>query len=113
MRWVLGLAALALVAAPAVAQPTPAPTAAQPVPTAPPRETVTGDLAQERTSVIITTFATPEATATPAGTTAVLGRQIAEVIAADLERSGLYAPRGPAGLRAISMGEVTAPAFAG
>ncbi|MEK6542519.1 MAG: Tol-Pal system beta propeller repeat protein TolB [Pseudomonadota bacterium] len=109
-------AVLSVLTTPLAAQiaPVPAPTAAQPVtPTPPPRETVTGDLAQERTSVIITTFATPAVTATPAGTTAVLGRQIAEVIAADLERSGLYAPRGPDGLRAISMGEVTAPAFAG
>ena len=80
-------------------------------PQGPPRETVTGDLVQDRTSVVVTSLATPESVSTAAGTTAVLGRQIAEVISADLERSGLYAPRGPDGLRAISMGEVTAPQF--
>ena len=92
--------------------PTPAP-APVATPTAPPRETVTGDLAQDRSSIIITTLATPESVTTAAGTTAALGRQIADVIAADLERSGLYAPRGPDGLRAITMAEVTAPQFAG
>lgn len=67
----------------------------------------------ERTSVLVTALATPESVSTPAGTTASLGTQIAAVIAADLERSGLYAPRGPAGLRAIAMSEVTAPQFDG
>ncbi len=86
---------------------------AQSEPQAPPRETVTGTLVQERTSVLITGLATPQSVQTPAGTTASLGTQIAAVIAADLERSGLYAPRGPDGLRAIGMGEVTAPQFAG
>ena len=91
--------------------PAPAPVAT-PAPTAP-RETVTGDLVQERTSIVITALATPDSVSTPAGTTASLGVQIASVIAADLERSGLYAPRGPDGLRAIAMSEVTAPQFAG
>ena len=99
------------VATPAAAQPAPGPDAAPP--TAPPRETVTGDLVQERSSIIVPSFATPASAETAAGTTTVLGRQIAEVIAADLERSGLYAPSGPVGVRAISMTEVTAPAFAG
>lgn len=111
----IAAALLSVIAAPIAAQstPAPAPTVAQPTaPTAPPRETVTGDLVQERTSIIVTGFATPQTASTAAGTTAVLGRQIAEVIAADLERSGLYAPRGPAGLRAVPMAEVTAPAFA-
>lgn len=67
----------------------------------------------ERTSVLVTALATPESVSTPAGTTASLGTQISAVIAADLERSGLYAPRGPAGLRAIAMSEVTAPQFDG
>jgi TolB protein len=83
------------------------------VPQAPPRETVTGDLAQERATIIIPALVTPASQGTPAGDTATLGRQIAEVIAANLERSGLYDPRGPSGVRAISMGEVTAPQFAG
>ena len=111
------LAATALTATGALAQTTALPPSAAPAatvqPQAPPRETVTGDLEQERTSVLITALATPESVATPAGTTASLGTQIAAVIAADLERSGLYAPRGPDGLRAIAMTEVTAPQFAG
>lgn len=118
-RWTSSLTALALMAVSAgvSAQPTPAPApapapTATPAPTAP-RETVTGDLVQERTSIVITALATPESVSTPAGTTASLGVQIASVIAADLERSGLYAPRGPDGLRAIAMSEVTAPQFAG
>lgn len=118
-RWTSSLTALALMAVSAgvSAQPTPAPApapapTATPAPTAP-RETVTGDLVQERTSIVITALATPDSVSTPAGTTASLGVQIASVIAADLERSGLYAPRGPDGLRAIVMSEVTAPQFAG
>lgn len=114
------MAILALIAASgtAQAQPAAAPPAGAPAapvtaaPQAPPRETVTGDLVQERTSVVITALATPESVNTAAGSTAALGQQIAEVIAADLERSGLYAPRGPGGLRAIAMSEVTAPQFA-
>jgi TolB protein len=100
----------ALAAAPLLAQSTALPpsTAAQ----APPRETVRGDLAQERTSIVVPPLATPQSVQTPAGTTESLGQQVAEVIAADLERSGLYSPRGPAGLRAITMSEVTAPQFA-
>lgn len=120
MNWHRTIALWALIAASGAAQAQPVATPPSSVPSspadaapqAPPRETVTGDLVQERTSVVITTLASPESVNTAAGTTAVLGRQIADVIAADLERSGLYAPRGPEGLRAISMAEVTAPQFA-
>lgn len=97
-------------ARPAATTPAPSPTPATPA--TPPRETVTGDLgAQARTSIVITGFATPDAVATPAGNTSALGIQIADVISADLERSGLYAPLGPGGLRLVPMGEVTAPQF--
>jgi TolB protein len=54
---------------------------------------------------------TPESVETPAGTTSALGRQVAEVVAGDLSRSGLFRPIGPGGVRAISFAEVTAPAF--
>lgn len=109
--------ALAGLSSVAVAQTAPTPQAASSIPAAtgpqaPPRETVTGELVQDRTSVIVTGFATPASVATAAGNTSVLGTQIAEVIAADLERSGLYAPQGPTGLRAVGMVEVTAPQFA-
>jgi TolB protein len=98
--------------APVRPAPTQTPTPA-PAPQAPPRETVTGELGQERATIIIPALATPQSVSTPAGETGALGRQIAQVIADDLERSGLYDPRGPSGIRAISMGEVTAPQFAG
>lgn len=114
--WALALA-IAPIGSAALAQSGPAPQAApsggDAGPQAPPRETVTGDLVQDRTSIIVTNFATPAGVATAAGNTSVLGTQIAEVIAADLERSGLYAPQGPGGLRQITMSEVTAPQFAG
>jgi TolB protein len=48
---------------------------------------------------------------TPAGSTVLLGEKIAEVIAADLRGSGLFAPVGPGGLARPSVAEVTAPAY--
>jgi hypothetical protein len=87
-------ALLAVTGSFAAAQTAPLPTTPAPTttaPQAPPRETVTGELAQERSAIVIPALATPNSVSTPAGTTAVLGRQIAEVIAADLERSGLSA----------------------
>lgn len=96
------------------ARPAAPPSAPATPPQAPPRETVTGELGgNERAAILVTGFATPSAVATPAGNTSALGTQIAQVIAADLERSGLYAPQGPAELRTIGMSEVTAPQFAG
>jgi len=54
---------------------------------------------------------TPNVAATPAGSTDALGRQVAEVVAADLRGSGLFKPQGPGGIRAIGFPEVTAPQF--
>ena len=65
----------------------------------------------EDMSVAVPQMPTPEMVATPAGTTAALGSQVAEVVAGDLSRSGLFRPIGPGGIRAIGMDEVTAPAF--
>jgi len=48
---------------------------------------------------------------TPAGTTAALGRQISDVIVGDLRSSGLFKPIGRSRVRAISVGEVSAPQF--
>jgi TolB protein len=62
-------------------------------------------------NIAIPVMPTPAATATPAGSTDALGRQIAEVIAADLRGSGLFKPVGPAGIRAIGNDEVTAPQY--
>jgi TolB protein len=61
--------------------------------------------------IAIPVMPTPESAATPAGTTEALGRQVAEVVAADLRGSGLFKPVGPGGLKAVSFPEVTAPAF--
>lgn len=40
-----------------------------------------------------------------------MGRQVAEIVAADLKNSGLFTPQGPSGLPAVSFPQVTAPAF--
>lgn len=106
LRPVLPLLAGALVAVPAGAQtPAPAPTG-----DAPRTAEVVADVSAD-TVIAIPALATPQPTPTPAGSTDTLGRQIAGVIAGDLDRSGLYRPRGPEGLRAIAFAEVTAPQF--
>ncbi len=100
--------------APRPAQPAPAP-APTPAPVGPQLSPeVVATVRTERALIIIPALTTPaEApTGTEMGTTA-LGRAIAQVIADDLDRSGLYTPRGPGGVRAISMAEVTAPRFDG
>jgi TolB protein len=62
--------------------------------------------------IAVPVMPTPQSAETPAGTTEALGRQIAEVVAADLRGSGLFRPVGPGGIRAVPFGEVTAPAYA-
>ncbi|HEX8534451.1 MAG TPA: Tol-Pal system beta propeller repeat protein TolB [Allosphingosinicella sp.] len=61
--------------------------------------------------IAVPVMPTPETASTIAGTTETLGRQVAEVVAADLRNSGLFKPVGPGGIRAVSFPEVTAPAF--
>jgi len=61
--------------------------------------------------IAVPALASPQSVATPAGTTDVLGRQVAEVIASDLRNSGLFKPKGPGSVRAITFPEVTAPAY--
>ncbi|MBP7951933.1 MAG: Tol-Pal system protein TolB [Sphingorhabdus sp.] len=61
--------------------------------------------------IAVPAFAAPAPADTPAGNSANLGRQIADVIASDMRASGLFEPVGPSGLRAISLGEVTAPQY--
>src|SRR3546814_4602611 len=102
--------ALLLTTAPVFAQTAPTPPAVTPTTT--PRETIEGTLSQERTVIGIPPLATASVQTVAGLRTDSLGRQIAEVIAADLERSGLYAPLGPGSVRAITMAEVTAPRFA-
>jgi TolB protein len=62
-------------------------------------------------NVAVPTMPTPAATETPAGNTQNLGRQVAEIIVADLRNSRLFQPQGPGGLRAPSYPEVTAPNY--
>ncbi len=61
--------------------------------------------------IAVPVMPTPQSAPTPAGTTEALGRQVAEVVAADLRGSGLFKPVGPGGVRAVAYPEVTAPAF--
>ena len=61
--------------------------------------------------IAVPAMPTPQAVPTIAGATDALGRQVAEVVAADLTRSGLFRPLGPGAVRAITYPEVTAPAF--
>jgi TolB protein len=61
--------------------------------------------------IAVPAMPTPQSAPTPAGTTDALGRQVAEVVVADLRGSGLFQPRGPGEVRAIAYPEVTAPAF--
>ena len=52
--------------------------------------------------IAIPGFATDRAVATPAGDTTALGRQLAEVITADLKNNGLFKPTGPAALPGVA-----------
>ena len=106
----LALLASALAAVsilPAAAQTPPAPAADTPR-----TAEVVAEVSTDRTVIAVPALATPAVTTVAGLRTDTLGRQIAEVIAADLERSGLYAPLGPGSVRAITMAEVTAPRFA-
>jgi TolB protein len=64
--------------------------------------------------IAITQFQATTLADTPQGSTAELGSRISQVIAADLERSGLFRPIDPkAFVIAPSLAEVDAPTFAG
>lgn len=137
-RWLFGamlITGLAL-AAPAMTQTAPAPAPAQPTPTQPapspaqagqqsagspdtggqlggppPLEvSVTGGVSAPL-PIAIPILPTPDAVATPAGSTDALGRQLADVMSADLRNSGLFNPLGAGQLKAIAYPEVTEPDF--
>ena len=74
---------------------------------------VTDDSGSSNLKIAVPALPTSQSVVTPAGSTDELGQKIAQVIADDLRGSGLFAPSGPAGMRAIGMSEVTAPQFAG
>ena len=73
---------------------------------------VTDDSGTNALKVAVPSLPTSQNVTTPAGTTQELGQKIAQVIADDLKGSGLFAPSGPGGMRAVSMAEVTAPNYA-
>lgn len=103
----------------AVAQ-TATPTPATPVggsvagqtPAAPPplEVSVTGGISAPL-PIAIPVMPTNDVTVTAAGPTDLLGRQLADIVTADLKNSGLFSPVGPNALRAIDFPEVTAPQF--
>ncbi|MFC4295723.1 Tol-Pal system beta propeller repeat protein TolB [Novosphingobium tardum] len=74
---------------------------------------LTGSVSDENAwqdlGIAIPAFATDRDAATAAGNSAVLGRQLGEVITADLRNNGLFKPTGPGSLPAIAFGDVAAP----
>ncbi|WP_168727523.1 MULTISPECIES: Tol-Pal system beta propeller repeat protein TolB [Sphingomonas] len=110
----LGAAPLLAQTAPPPAAPASAPPAGQTAPdeqTPPPLEvSVTGGISAPL-PIAIPAMPTNAAVATPAGSTDALGRQLAEVMTADLKNSGLFNPLGPDRLKPVAYGEVTAPQF--
>lgn len=99
------------VAMPAVAQDQPA---AQPTAPAESQELPTIDVTDESAqdlTIIIPPMPTQQVVSTAAGSTDALGRQVSQIIADNLRNSGLFKPLGPTGVRAIPVGEVTAPDF--
>ena len=103
------------VAVPALAQtaPSPAPQdqAAPAGQTPAPLEvSVTGGVSAPM-PIAIRAMPTAQVVDTPAGSTDVLGRQMAEIIANDLRNSGLFTPLGANRLRPVGFQEVNAPAF--
>ncbi len=98
----LFVSGLALVSAATQAQ--------QPAPAPSGPELVEVDVADTK-RVAVPYFVAPQPADTVAGNTTNLSRQISDVIAANLRSSGLFEPIGPSGLRAITLGEVTAPQF--
>jgi TolB protein len=81
-----------------------------PIPAGDEPELVEFDTAKTR-SIAVPALVAPAPADTPAGNSAALGRQIAEVISSDLRASGVFETQGPNGLRTITLPEVTAPQF--
>jgi len=96
-------------AAPALAQQTPAPTAQE--------EGLSGSVSDESEwqdlGIAIPAFATNAdvPTSTSAGSTGALGQALAQIITADLRNNGLFKPVGPEGLPRPGFEQVQAPEF--
>lgn len=117
--WMGALIMVLVAVVPLAAQTAPStPPAGQTVPpTSPPDQTppplevsVTGGISAPL-PIAIPAMPTDAAVATPAGSTDALGRQLAEVMTADLKNSGLFNPLGGDRLKPVEFGEVTAPQF--
>jgi len=111
MKPVVSLVAL-LIAAPVAAQQVTPPVVPAPAQEEEGLSVDVTDTASADLTIMIPAMPTAQAVQTPAGNTEALGRQIAEVVAADLRNTGLFKPVGPNGVRAPSVGEVRAPDFA-
>ena len=61
--------------------------------------------------IAVPAMPTPEVATTIAGPTDALGRQVAEVVASDLKGTGLFAPKGPFGVPAVTFPAVQAPDY--
>ncbi|HEY5721281.1 MAG TPA: Tol-Pal system beta propeller repeat protein TolB [Allosphingosinicella sp.] len=61
--------------------------------------------------IAVPVMPTPQSAETEAGSTAALGRQVAEVVAGDLRGSGLFRPIGPSGIATVSYDQVRAPDY--
>ncbi len=61
--------------------------------------------------IAVPAMPTPAVANTAAGSTAALGRQVADVITNDLKNSGLFAPLGPGSVRPVSFPQVVSPDF--
>ena len=61
--------------------------------------------------IAVPALPTPQSQPTLAGSTEDLGNRISDVIAADLDRSGLFKPIGRTAVKRITFAEVTAPTF--
>ncbi|MDX3899088.1 MAG: Tol-Pal system beta propeller repeat protein TolB [Sphingobium sp.] len=71
---------------------------------------VTGDI-DSNLKIAVPAMPAQQEVTTPAGSASDLGRKIAEVVASDLKGSGLFDPSGPGGMPAVTVPEVTFPAF--
>ncbi|MEG3163929.1 Tol-Pal system beta propeller repeat protein TolB [Sphingomonas sp. PB2P19] len=107
----LSAPAFAQDAAPPPLDPQAAPTdAAAAQGSAPLEVSVTGGISAPM-PIAIPAMPTTAVVSTPAGSTDVLGRQLAEIVNTDLRNSGLFTPLSPGQLRPIAYPEVTAPGF--
>lgn len=110
MKPAFSLVAL-LIATPVVAQEVTPPAIPAPVQEEEGLSVDVTDTASADLTIMIPAMPTTQAVQTPAGNTETLGRQIADVIAADLRNTGLFKPVGPNGVRAVPIGEVRSPDF--